>query len=154
MEGFAGFLCARKHTCKTALPHKNPAVAHIVPLLTQRTGVLVNEIIILGIRCAMLWVWMFMKDCNISGFPVQPRGVNMGQMENDELKLLSISYRTQVFTSIPYLHIPKIVFHGQHRIGAIYQISERNIIVSGKYFKTCSYMCHNRVSYHLPSLLE
>jgi hypothetical protein len=90
MEGFAGLLCARKHTCKTVLAHKNPAVAHIVPLLTQCTGVLVNEIIIFGIRCAMLWVWMFMKDCNISGFPVQPRGVNMGQMENDELKLYQL----------------------------------------------------------------
>jgi hypothetical protein len=28
MEGFAGFFCARKHTCKTVLAHKNPAVAH------------------------------------------------------------------------------------------------------------------------------
>jgi hypothetical protein len=79
MEGFAGYLCARKHTSKTVLAHKNPAVLHtIIPLLTQCTQVLVNAIVILGMRCAMVWVWVFMKECNNSGFPVPPRGVNMG----------------------------------------------------------------------------
>jgi hypothetical protein len=42
-----------------------------------------------------------------------------GRMKNVELKLHRwLSCRPQIFTYLPYLHILKIGFHGQHGIGA------------------------------------
>jgi hypothetical protein len=107
-------------------------------IMWNNTCVLVNKIISPSIRCAMVRSWCAWWH-QLIRFLSAMRCAIKREIETGELILYHLVLGNAFSQLISYLHILKVGFCSQHRIGVVYHFfSARNIFVLVECTKMCS----------------